>query len=446
MFLAAFTGWGALASADPATTAWPQFRGPDATGVVAGGNLPEQWTAEQNVRWKTDLPGMGWSSPIVWGDKIFLTTAINLGDSEEPKKGLYFGGNRPEPPQTEHEWRVYCLDLNSGQIIWNELAHRGVPSGSRHIKNSFASETPITDGQRVYAYFGNLGLFCYDLNGKPLWSKLLGTRPTRFGWGTAASPVLHEGRLYLVDDNDEESYLLALDAANGNEIWRVTRDEKSNWATPLVWKNEQRTEIVTPGTGRVRSYDLDGKLLWELEGMSSITIATPYSQFGNLYLSSGYVMDKLRPVYAIKPGAIGDITLPEDQTSSEYIAWVNREAGPYNPSTLVYGDYLYVLLDRGFFACYDAHTGQMVYDKQRIPEGKAFTSSPWAYQDKIFCINEDGVTFVIGAGPEFKLLHTNPLAEDDMAMATPAIAGDKLLIRTAPRLYCIENGAKLAER
>jgi outer membrane protein assembly factor BamB len=424
---------------------WPQFRGADSLGVSANSNLPDHWSATENVAWKTDLPGRGWSSPIVWGDKIFLTTCVNLGEGEEPKKGLYFGGDRAKPPESEHQWKVYCLDLKTGDVLWEQLAHQGVPSTPIHIKNSYASETPVTDGQRVYAYFGNIGLFCYDLDGKLLWKKPLEAHKIRNGWGTAASPVVFRDRVYLVDDNDEDSYLLALNARTGEELFRVSRDEKSNWATPYVWQNRERTELVTPGTGRVRSYDLEGRLLWELGGMSSITIATPYAKDDLLYVTSGYVMDPNKPIYAIRPGASGDISLEKEQTASDFIVWANKVSGPYNPSTLLLGDLLYVLYDQGYFACFDAKTGEPVYKKQRIPEGKAFTASPWAYGDKIFCLNEDGVTFVMKPGKEFEILYKNTLADDDMCMATPAVVGDRLLIRTSQRLYAFQNGATTAK-
>jgi outer membrane protein assembly factor BamB len=417
---------------------WPQFRGSKSLGVADNPNLPDKWSATENVAWKTDLKGRGWSSPIVWGDRIFLTTVVNLGESEEPKKGLYFGGNREKPPESDHQWKVVCLDLDDGRVLWEQLAHQGVPTSPIHLKNSYASETPVTDGQRLYAYFGNVGLFCYDLDGKLLWSKPIEPHKMRYGWGTAASPVVYQDRVYLVNDNDEESYLLALDAATGEQVWRVERDEKSNWATPYIWKNSQRTEIIVPATGKNRSYDLEGRLLWELGPMSSITIATPYSDGDTLYLSSGYVMDKKKPIYAIRPGASGDISLGEDETSNDFILWTNM-GGPYNPSTLLYGGLLYVLYDQGFFACFDPRSGEEVYAKKRIPEGKAFTASPWAYNDRIFCLNEDGVTFVIAPGKEFEILHTNALAEDDMCMATPAIVGDRLIIRTSARVYCIQK-------
>jgi len=431
-------------SAARAADNWPQLRGPQSLGVVETANLPDKWTTTENVLWKFDVAGRGWSSPIVWGSKIFLTTCVNPSDTEPPKKGLYFGGERPKP-EAPNQWRVLCLDLNTGKTLWDKLSHEGPPAMPIHLKNSYASETPVTDGQRVYAYFGNVGLYCYDMEGNPKWSKDFTPHKMRFGWGTAASPVLYKDRLYIVNDNDEQAELLCLDVKTGEQVWRKERDEKSNWATPYIWENEQRTELIVPGTRKNRAYDLEGNLLYEFGGSSSITIATPYSKFGLLYVSSGYVMDKKKPIFALKPGASGDISLEEEQTKNDYIAWCQKDAAPYNPTTLIYGDLMYVLMDRGFFACYDARTGEMVYDKQRLPEGKAFTSSPWAYNDKIFCLNEDGLTFVIKAGREFEILHTNALAEDDMSMATPAIAGDKLLIRTSPRLYCMQQGAKLPD-
>lgn len=435
--------WALLTAPALAQSNWPQFRGAESRGVGADGEgLPSRWSASENVAWKTDLPGLGWSSPVVWGDRVFVTTVINQGSREEVKKGLYFGGNRPEASKDAHQWKVMCLDLNSGSIVWEQLAHEGLPPGPIHLKNTYASETPVTDGERLYVCFGGVGIFCYDLAGKPLWNHPLKALPTRFGWGTAASPVLHGDRLYYVDDNDQASYLLALDKHTGQIAWRVERaDEKSNWATPYVWQNPLRTELVTPGTVKNRSYDLQGNLLWELGDNSSIMIATPYAVGDLLYLSSGYVMDKRRPIYAIRPGASGDITLPDGETSSEFIAWCQPEAGPYNPSTLVYGDRLFVLLDRGLLACYNRLTGAPIFDRQRIPDGKAFTSSPWAYDDLVFCLNEDGVTFVMRAGDQFELLHTNTLAEDDLSMATPAIVGNRLLLRTAVRLYCLQNAA-----
>ena len=427
-----------LAAFAAAPPDWPQFRGPGSNGVTEEAGLPTRWSATENVVWKTAIPGVGWSSPIVAGDRVFLTSAISEAEKEPPKKGLYFGGDRGKPSDM-HRSMVYAVNVSTGKIAWEREVHRGVPVTARHLKNSYASETPATDGERVYAQFGWHGLYCLDAkSGKVLWSKPWEPRETRYGWGTAASPVLHQGRVYIVSDNDVDSFLTALDAKTGREIWRVKREEKSNWATPFIWTHDGQTEIVTPGTTRVRSYDLDGKPLWELGGMSSITIPTPFTRHGLLYVTSGYVGDQTRPVFAIKPGARGDISLKAGETSNRFIAWFYPQAGPYNPSPLVYGDIYYTLFDRGFFTAHDAKTGAPAYPRVRIDEAAAaFTASPWAYDGKVFALSEDGDTFVIQAGKEYKLLGKNELGE--MCMATPAIARGSLFIRGSLNLYRIAN-------
>ena len=419
---------------------WPQFRGDGARGIADDPQLPMEWSATKNVEWKTDIPGRGWASPVVWGNKVFLTTVVNMGETEALKKGLYFGGERPNASENTHQWKVLCLDLENGKVLWEQQVHEGSPAGSAHLKNSLASETPVVDGERLYCYFGNLGVYCFDLDGALLWSKKMDVKKTRYGWGTAASPALYGDRLYIINDNEEDSYLMALDKKTGEELWRVAREEKSNWSTPYIWKTEARTEIVTLGSGKVRSYDLDGKLLWSLEGMSTITIATPYEYDGLLYFSSGYVGDRnARPIYAIRPGATGDISLAEGQTANEYIAWCQPLAAPYNPSTLIYEDRLYVLYDRKQVASFEPKSGAQIYEQQRLPKGAGYTASPWAYKGHIFCLSEDGETQVVKAGDTFELVRTNTLAEDDTGMSTPAIVGDRLLIRTAARLYSIRK-------
>lgn len=431
------------AGADPN---WPQFRGSDSRGVAADGPWPESWSETENVRWKTAIAGEGWSSPVVWDNRIFVTGVVSDGNVEEHKKGLYFGGNRSDSPKDRHHWKVYCVDFNTGKILWEREPKTGTPDAPRHLKNTYASETAVTDGQRVYAYFGGVGVFCYDMKGNEIWDRTIKPTKMRNDWGTAASPVLQGDRLIILNDNDEQSFLLALDKKTGEEIWRVDRDEASNWSNPYIWKNELRTEIVTAGTGKVRSYGLDGELLWELTRMSSITIATPFSEFGMLYISSGYVGDReTRPIYAIRPGASGDITLPEGQTAGQYIAWSDPMGAPYNPTPVLYGDYYYTLLDRGFFTCHNAKTGELVYGKQRIDRNaSAFTSSPWAYNGKIFCLSEDGDTYVIQAGPEFEVLGKSSLNE--MSMATPALVRGSLIIRTSGHLYRIQEGSEVGEQ
>jgi outer membrane protein assembly factor BamB len=418
---------------------WPQFRGPGARGVAPDANRIDTWSATENITWSCEIAGRGWSSPIVAGDRVFLTTAVSFGEVEEAKKGLYFGGERKDRPSAEHVWLVVCLDLASGEVLWEKEVHRGIPEKGLHIKNSYASETPVTDGKRVYAYIGNVGLFCLDFDGGLLWERRWPPVRTQAEWGTAASPTLHGDRLYLVNDNQEQSFIESIDCQTGKTVWHIDRDEKSNWATPFVWVNDQRTEIVTPGSGKTRAYDLDGNELWQLDGSSSITIGTPYTAHGLLYVSSGYILDKRKPLFAIRPGASGDISLGESETSNASIAWCQKMGAPYNPTTLVYGDLLYVLLDRGLLACYDAKTGEVIYEPQRLGGANAYTSSPWAYDGKVFCLDENGVTTVVRAGREFEVLRTNPLAEDEMAMATPAISGRKLLIRTQSRLYCVSR-------
>ena len=420
---------------------WHQFRGPGARGISENQQLPLTWDYESRdgIEWEIDTTGRGWSSPVITQGKIYYSTVVNEGDTEAARKGLYFGGDRAKPPAGVHHWLIVCRDLSTGELVWKKEVHHGIPGGSIHIKNSYASETAVTDGKFLYVSFGHLGVFCVDLDGKLIWQRRGKIAKTRNGWGTAASPVLYKDKVFIVDDNDEQSILLALNKTTGEEIWQAKRPEGSNWATPYVWENSQRTELVTPGTGMNRVYSLDGELLYEFGGNSSITIATPYAKDDLLYVSSGYVLDQKKPLFAIKPGASGDISLGDRETSNEYIQWCQKQAAPYNPSTLLYDGRIYVLYDRGFFACFDAQSGKEIYGKQRLNGGRAFTSSPWAYRGHIFCINEFGETFVIKAGDEFEVVDKLKLHVEDMAMATPSLAGDRLIIRTAQRLYSIRQ-------
>ncbi len=417
---------------------WPQFRG-DASGVVADDpTLPDSWGPDENIAWSIDVPGRSWSSPIVWGDHVFVLTSTAVSGPEiqiqpvENYRARSLGGAMTRADVTEVSdplrWVLYDVDFETGAIRWEHTLHTAVPSLPTHQKSTFASETPVTDGERVYVYLADIGLFAVDFAGEPVWSVSMDWLPRR-EWGAASSPALHDGRLYLVNDNDEQSFVAAHDTATGRELWRTNRNEGSNWSTPFVWENDVRTEIVTTGQGGVRSYGLDGELLWELGGMSSITIPTPLAAHGLLYVTSGYVGDRRKPLFAIRPGAAGDISLEADQTSNEFVVWSQKKAGPYNPSPIVYDGYLYVLYDRGLLACFDALSGEEVYGKQRIgPGATAFTSSPWAYDGKLFCLSEDGDTFVIRAGPEFELLGTNSLGE--LCMAAPAIVREGLILRT----------------
>lgn len=424
-----------VSPANVAGQSWPQFRGPDANGVVADNpRLPDHWSASDNIDWRTPVPGLGWSSPIVANGMVVFTTVVSDGEVETPEGGWYGGGERDVPTDIHH-WVVYGLDLETGETRWTTEVHARVPQSSHHVKNTFASETPVTDGERLYVTFGNVGTYALDFAGAVLWSRDLPAARTRNGWGTAGSPVIHGGRLYLVVDTEEQSYIAALSGETGAEVWRTDRDEGTNWSTPYIWQNEQRTEIVTLGTDKVRSYGIDGRQLWELSGMSSIVIPTPVTAHGLLYIESGYLGDFLRPVYAIRPGASGNISLAEGVTSNQFVAWSLPQGGSYHPSPLVYGDYYYTLLDRGLLTCHDARTGAEVYGRQRITVGEGFTSSPWAYNGKIFALSERGTTYVIEAGPEFRVTGENVL--DEFTMATPAILDDSLIIRTSAAVYRI---------
>ena len=426
----------ALAVAPLVGEDWPQFRGTQAGVGQDHPDLPDSWSPTENVVWKIDVPGRGWSSPVISGDHVFLTSVVSAVAGEAPRPGFYLG-DWPAA-KDPHRWMVYDIDFASGRVRWEREVGNDAPQLPKHLKNTYASETPVTDGERVYAYFGNLGLFAFDVNGKPLWSVKIGPFKTRNNWGPAASPVLHGDRIYIVNDNDEQSFIAAFDKRTGAEIWRVNRMEGTNWSTPFVWQNEMRTEIVTTGSDRVRSYDLNGKPLWEFSGMSSITIPMPFSRFGLLYISSGYIADPKRPAYAIRPGASGDISLKAGETSNASIVWSSPTGAPYNPTPLIYGEVYYTLFDRGFMTTQDPRTGKEIYGRQRITaEASAFTSSPWAYNGKVFALSEDGDTFVIQAGPEFKVLGKNSLNE--MALATPAISRGSLFIRTATKLYRISR-------
>ena len=422
---------------------WPCFRGPTGMGVAQDDpRLPDRWSKTENVRWVADVPGWGWSCPIVADGKVFLTAVVSEKEYEKPQKGLYNGTGRAEPPEGMHHWMVYCLDLDSGKIVWKHEAHQGQPQVPRHPKSTYASETPVTDGQRVYVLFGDVGLYCYDLAGRQLWSHQIEPKKSFFNYGAAASPVICEGLVVMVYDNMEDRYIAAFDAQTGEQRWRTARPARalfgtrSTWATPLVWKNDLRTEIVTSDYGCIRSYDPRGNVLWDLKApTSNLIIPSPISAHGLVYVTSGYVGDSDRPVYAVRPGASGQSAVGKNPAEHPHVAWSQPQAGPYNTSPIVYGDYYYTLLDRGFMTCHDARTGKEIYGKTRFPESASFTSSPWAYNGKIFCLSEDADTYVVEAGPAFKVVGINRL--DELCLASPAVVDGKLLLRTASRLYCI---------
>jgi len=448
LHLAAVGLMSALASSSDAQQ-WPQFRGEQANGVAGSANLPTEWNAEKHVAWKAPLPGVGWSQPIVWGDKIFVTTAATANQKKPNPKdmspGGAFGGlsllfgSGGRPPNVQYQWKVICLDAATGETVWEQTAREGRPTIRIHANNSYATETPATDGERLIAYFGMTGLYCYDLAGKLLWSKELGVFPTQFDWGTASSPIIFEGAVFVQCDNDKSSFLVALDKRTGDELWRAERDEKSNWSTPYVWKNKQRTELVAAGGTKMRSYDpANGKLLWEIAG-SGRTATTPVGDDELLYVDSYDRLTGNRGVLAaIRPGAAGDISLPPNETTSDKIAWSVNLTNTRVASPLLAGGCLYLLQEMaGIVRCLDAKTGKEHY-RQRLPNAAGFTASPWASGDKVFCLDQDGQTFVLAAGPEFKLLATNNLGPE-MFWSSPAASANALYLRGMDNLYCVRQ-------
>tara|TARA_R110002049_G_scaffold182485_2_gene350341 strand:- start:77007 stop:78329 length:1323 start_codon:yes stop_codon:yes gene_type:complete len=425
-------GAGTTSAAD-----FSRFRGAEATGVAKDHpELPDQWSKKDNIAWVADVPGQGWGSPIVVGKRVFVSSVVADEENIKPKGGLYLGKGVRDPAKGIHHWMVYCFDIDSGKELWRHEAHTGRPTVPRHPKSSYAAETPTTDGKRLFVLFGDLGLYCYSLDGEPLWSHPIEPKRTNMDYGAAASPVVHDDQVIVVYDNQEDSWIASFDSETGDQRWITKRDETMSWATPFVWKHEMRTEIVVPGQRFNRSYSLDGKELWRFNGnMSVLVIPSPFAAHGVCYISSGYVGDAHRPTFAIRPGATGQIATAGEYDDSEFIQWYQPKASPYNTTQIVYGDYLYTVYDQGFMTCHDALSGEEVYGKHRFSPKGSFTSSPWAYDGKVFCLSEDGLTYVIKAGPKFEILETNPL--DELCIATPSVVDGKLLVRTLTKVYCI---------
>jgi len=443
---------------------WPQFRGPDSNPVGTHARLAERWSKTENVEWSQEIPGRGWSSPIVTGGKVYLTTVTTDGKSKPPQIGTEYSNEYVAelqkqglpmkdvidrvterdielPKEVTLHYYLYCLNLNSGKVEWQKEFYTGRPAGGRHRKNSFASESPVTDGKFVYIYIANMGLWAFDTKGKLAWTTPVEANPIYLDFGTGSSPVLADNLVVIVSDNEKQQYIAAFDKKSGKQVWRTNRDlggkgqpvQRSGWSTPYVWRHALRTEIVAIGPGEVISYDLAGKELWRMSGMAATPIPTPFAYEGLLYINGG----RGRSLFAIRPGASGDISLGKDQTSNQYIVWSQPRAGTYLPSSVAYQGAVYTLTETGILNRFDAKTGKQTYKTRIDPAATAFTTSPWAYNGKLFCLSEEGQTFVVGTGEQFQLLRVNEL--DDMAQASPALVGERLLIRTEHRLYSIKG-------
>jgi outer membrane protein assembly factor BamB len=447
-----------------ADAAWPQFRGPGGAGVLDVARVPLNWTTSANVAWRVDVPGRGWSSPVAWKDQVFVTSAISPGAFKAPSTGI-FGNDYAaelaaqglpmeevirrvsardiENPEESGEvrYKVYAFDAATGRMRWEREAHKGAPFGGRHRKNTFASETPTTDGERLYVYFGNVGLFCYGLDGTPLWTARFDPQPMYLNFGTASSPVVHDGKVFVLHDNDGKSFVAAVDARTGRTLWRAERafvtQRGSGWSTPFVWQRASRTELVVIGQQTAIAYSLDGKELWRMRGLIGQSTPSPVAAGDLLFLSTGSQGESNRPVFAVRSGGSGDISLASGETSNSWIAWSHPRASAYTSSPLVYRDRVYVVNDNGILLVLDAKTGGEVYKARVGGIGNTFSASPWAVNGKVFFLSEDGLTIAIEAGDKYVEVARNDLAE--MTLATPALAPDAFFIRTMTKLYRISG-------
>jgi outer membrane protein assembly factor BamB len=419
---------------------WPQFRGVAASGIADGQYPPTGWDVEKNehVRWKTPIPGLGHSCPAIWGDHVFITSAVSDGDTAGLKPGLY-GDVDSVKDSSPHAWHVYSVNKTSGKIEWDVVSRTGVPTVKRHLKGTHANPTVATDGKHVVACFGSEGLYCYDADGKLLWQRDLGKLDSGwffdadYQWGFGSSPIIFEDLCIIQCDVGKGSFIAAYRLADGQDVWRTERDEIPSWGTPTIIKGPDRLELVTNATKFARGYDpRTGAELWRLGNNAEITVPTPIFGHGLIYITSGY--RPIQPIYAVRPGATGDITLKEKATTNDSIAWSQSKKGPYMPTPIIYGDYFYTCANDGIVTCYDAKTGKQQY-RERIGGAGGYTASPIAADGRLYFTSEEGGTRVVKAGAKYELLSINPLG--DICMATPAIADGCFFVRTQKWLIAL---------
>jgi outer membrane protein assembly factor BamB len=430
---------------------WPQFRGPQAGGVAQASHTPQQWTSP---KWKTPVPGLGLSCPVIWGDRIFITTAVSEKE-QELKIGLY-GDIKSVDDNSRHSWQVLCLNKSDGKVLWKQTAHEGVPKVKRHPKSSHANSTPATDGKHLVCFFGAEGLFCYDLEGNLLWRKDFPQLDSGYfaapdaQWGFGSSPVIHDGKVVIQCDVQTNSFIAALDIKDGRELWRTARTDVPTWSTPTIVAAGVSpggytgpAQAVANGFRHIGGYDLrNGKELWKLTNAGDIPVPTPIvahwrdkSHESLIFITSAH--GKISPIYAIRANASGDITLKPDETTNAFIAWSTKRGGNYMQTPIVVGDYLFCGRDHGLVTCFTAKTGEQHYS-ERLGTGRAgFTASPVSVDGKLYFTSEQGTVYVLRAAPKFEILATNELGEP--CMATAAISGDALFFRTQAHLMCVSN-------
>lgn len=420
---------------------WTQFRGPEALGIADGQNLPDAWdvVSGENIRWKTRIPGLGHACPIVSRGRVFIVTADNGETDPELRLGLY-GDIESVADDKPHEWRLYCVSQFTGEVLWRRTLHRGVPAIKRHTKATHANSTPATDGERIVVCLGSEGLHCLDFSGRLLWKKDLGVLDSGYyqapdaQWEFGSSPIIYDGMVILQCDVQQDSFLAAFDIRDGRELWRTPRDDVPSWSTPTIVQTATRTELVVNGFKHAGGYDPStGRPLWKLSGGGDIPVPTPIFAHDLIFLSSAHGSD--RPLCAVRPGANGDLTPSNDETLGESLAWYKRRDGIYMQTPIVYGDYLYACRGNGVLSCYEAQTGERLYQK-RLGSGKAgFTASPVAADGKLYFTSEAGVIYIVAAGAEFEQVAANEM--DAFCMATPAISGGLLIVRTTDHVVAI---------
>jgi outer membrane protein assembly factor BamB len=422
---------GATEAAEPAT-GWPQWRGPDGTGA-APGNPPLEWSETRNVRWKLALPGKGASTPIVWGDRVYVTTAVSAGapapTPEPAPEGAGRRGPRGIPASAELEYVVLAVSRSDGSVVWRTTVHTGKPHTGTHATGTWASNSAVTDGESLFAYFGSAGLYCLDMDGNVQWGKHLGNMDKRRSFGEGSTPALYGDRIVVLQDHEGPSFITALDTGTGDEVWRVERDEISSWSSPVVVEQDGRPVVLTNATGAVRAYDLaTGESVWHTSGMTVNVIPTPVVADGVAWFASGF---RGAALLAIRfEGASGDIT------GTDAILWSLDADTPYTPTPLLYDGTLYFLkVNRGILSAFDALSGEALYREQRVPELGTVYASPVGASGRIYLTDRDGNTVVVRHGADMEVLATNVL--DDGFDASAAIVGDELYLRGQRNLYCI---------
>jgi len=419
---------------------WPGFRGPWGRGFIDNAKTPEFWSVDslKHIKWKIAIPGLAHSCPVIWDNYLFVTTASSNKKDESLKIGLYGDIDEADDNQ-EIEFKVYCLDKNTGKIIWERVAHKGIPKSKRHTKSSQANCTPATDGKHLIVHFGSEGIYCYDLKGNLLWKKDMGIlNPGPYTdpgveWGYASSPVIYKNRIIVQCDIPKTPYIAALDLDTGNEIWKSSRtDEVSTWCTPAIYSKNGKTQVIANGYKQICGYEFEtGKQIWHLSNGGDAPAPSPVIANDLIYLNSAH--GKFSPIFVVKPDAKGEITLENDSTKNEYVVWSIKRGGAYMQTPLVYEGLLYNLNINGQLTCFDALTGE---NKYKVGFNEAFSASGIAADGKLYFSSEKGNIYVVKAGQEYQLIAKNQMG--DNCMASPAISGNALYFRTQHFVIAVE--------